>query len=236
MPGGSLGPQGISQTTQGPSCNGQVSVRIAGGTAGGSHPVRRPTVLLCVCSCAGCIVWLTPPFTSLPGGPASWVTNTQTAWRCRLLDRGKPRWGDSGGRQVGGCGAAGSVLADWEPPRPDLAHWLGMNSSKLLQAVAIPCSLTTHCRHLVSSGRAGGSSWSTADIFTLSSGRRVFVKTARGRGAASMFQGEAEGLRAMHGEQQLGGCAGWQGSTRLGPGCGLAGGCIPWLHGSGWQL
>ena len=58
--------------------------------------------------------------------------------------------------------------------------------------------------HLNSSGPAGGSSWSTADIYTLSSGRQVFVKTARGRDAASMFQGEAEGLRAMHGEQQLG--------------------------------
>jgi hypothetical protein len=69
---------------------------------------------------------------------------------------------------------------------------------------------------------AGGSSWSTADIYTLSSGRQVFVKTARGRDAASMFQGEAEGLRAMHGEQRLElagrgrGAGSWVGGYRVG--------------------
>jgi hypothetical protein len=46
---------------------------------------------------------------------------------------------------------------------------------------------------------AGSSSWSSAYIYDTASGRRLFVKTALGRDPASMFQGEAEGLRAMHG-------------------------------------
>ena len=46
---------------------------------------------------------------------------------------------------------------------------------------------------------AGGSSWSSAYIYTTASGRRLFVKTALGRDPAAMFEGEAEGLRAMHG-------------------------------------
>lgn len=45
---------------------------------------------------------------------------------------------------------------------------------------------------------AGGSSWSSAYVYTTESGRQLFVKTALGRGPAAMFQGEAEGLRAMH--------------------------------------
>ena len=48
------------------------------------------------------------------------------------------------------------------------------------------------------------------------------MKTARGRDAASMFQGEAEGLRAMHGEQRLElagrgrGAGSWVGGYRVG--------------------
>ena len=47
---------------------------------------------------------------------------------------------------------------------------------------------------------AGGSSWSSAYIYTTASGRQLFVKTALGRDPEAMFRGEAEGLRAMHGE------------------------------------
>ena len=46
---------------------------------------------------------------------------------------------------------------------------------------------------------AGGSSWSSAYIYTTASGRRLFVKTALGRDPEAMFRGEAEGLKAMHG-------------------------------------
>lgn len=46
---------------------------------------------------------------------------------------------------------------------------------------------------------AGGSSWSSAYVYRTESGRSLFVKTALGRDADSMFKGEAEGLRAMHG-------------------------------------
>ncbi|KAL4458241.1 hypothetical protein ABPG75_013106 [Micractinium tetrahymenae] len=45
---------------------------------------------------------------------------------------------------------------------------------------------------------AGGSSWSSAYIYSTSSGRQLFVKTAMGRDPEAMFRGEAEGLKAMH--------------------------------------
>lgn len=45
----------------------------------------------------------------------------------------------------------------------------------------------------------GGSSWSSAYIYETSSGSKFFVKTALGRSAEEMFQGEALGLNAMHG-------------------------------------
>lgn len=45
---------------------------------------------------------------------------------------------------------------------------------------------------------AGGSSWSSAYIYTTALGKQLFVKTALGRDPAAMFRGEAEGLRAMH--------------------------------------
>jgi len=48
---------------------------------------------------------------------------------------------------------------------------------------------------------AGGSSWSSAYIYSTDSGRQLFVKTALGRDPEAMFKGEAEGLRAMHGER-----------------------------------
>lgn len=45
---------------------------------------------------------------------------------------------------------------------------------------------------------AGGSSWSSAYVYTTESGKKLFVKTALGRDPEAMFKGEAEGLRAMH--------------------------------------
>lgn len=51
---------------------------------------------------------------------------------------------------------------------------------------------------------AGGSSWSSAYMYTTDSGRQLFVKTALGRDPEAMFKGEAEGLRAMHGEHSQG--------------------------------
>lgn len=46
---------------------------------------------------------------------------------------------------------------------------------------------------------AGGSSWSSCYIATPSKGPKVFVKTAQGRTAKDMFEGEALGLEAMYG-------------------------------------
>ena len=43
----------------------------------------------------------------------------------------------------------------------------------------------------------GGSSWSSAYRYDVSDGRRVFVKLGRGLGAQAMFDGEAQGLRAL---------------------------------------
>jgi len=46
----------------------------------------------------------------------------------------------------------------------------------------------------------GGSGWSSATIYTTQDGQQYFVKTARGKEAFSMFQGEALGLQAMYGK------------------------------------
>jgi protein-ribulosamine 3-kinase len=43
----------------------------------------------------------------------------------------------------------------------------------------------------------GGSNWSSAYVYQTSSGQSFFVKTASGRSASEMFEGEALGLRAM---------------------------------------
>lgn len=45
----------------------------------------------------------------------------------------------------------------------------------------------------------GGSDWSSGYVYENSSGQKLFVKIAQGR-SVEMFQGEAEGLVAMHGE------------------------------------
>lgn len=65
---------------------------------------------------------------------------------------------------------------------------------------------------------AGGSSWSSAYIYSTDSGRQLFVKTALGRDSQAMFKGEAQGLRAMHGElrrrhggQPVRSCGTWRG-------------------------
>ncbi|KAF8062042.1 protein-ribulosamine 3-kinase [Scenedesmus sp. PABB004] len=44
----------------------------------------------------------------------------------------------------------------------------------------------------------GGSNWSSAYIYDTAGGRQLFVKLAMGGRDDSMFQGEAQGLRAMH--------------------------------------
>jgi fructosamine-3-kinase len=45
----------------------------------------------------------------------------------------------------------------------------------------------------------GGSDWSSGYVYENSSGQKLFVKIAQGR-SIEMFRGEAEGLKAMHGE------------------------------------
>ena len=78
LPCGSLDPPGISQNTQGPGCNGQVSVRVVGGAARVPPPAHcwqvRPAApdSAPVCVMAGW--WLTPLYLSPPtDGAASWI-------------------------------------------------------------------------------------------------------------------------------------------------------------------
>ena len=49
---------------------------------------------------------------------------------------------------------------------------------------------------VVKRSQMGSSGWSTAYVYTLESGKKVFVKQGRD---ANMFQGEALGLQAMYG-------------------------------------
>ena len=49
---------------------------------------------------------------------------------------------------------------------------------------------------VVKRSQMGSSGWSSAYVYTLESGRKVFVKQGRD---AAMFQGEALGLQAMYG-------------------------------------
>lgn len=45
----------------------------------------------------------------------------------------------------------------------------------------------------------GSSSWSSASVYDTAEGGNFFVKETRGHGVG-MFEGEALGLQAMHGE------------------------------------
>ncbi len=49
---------------------------------------------------------------------------------------------------------------------------------------------------VVKRSQLGSSGWSSAYVYTLESGRRLFVKQGRDE---AMFQGEALGLQAMYG-------------------------------------
>ena len=49
---------------------------------------------------------------------------------------------------------------------------------------------------VVKRSQAGSSGWSSAYVYTLESGRRLFVKQGRDE---KMFHGEALGLKAMYG-------------------------------------
>jgi hypothetical protein len=46
----------------------------------------------------------------------------------------------------------------------------------------------------------GSSDWASAHVYTTQQGREFFVKLAMGGRDDAMFQGEAQGLRAMYGE------------------------------------
>ena len=54
------------------------------------------------------------------------------------------------------------------------------------------------CGKVTNQGFMGSSSWSNAYRYDTESGQRYFVKEAHGQDA-TMFQGEALGLQAMHG-------------------------------------
>jgi hypothetical protein len=52
----------------------------------------------------------------------------------------------------------------------------------------------------------GGSNWSSAYVYSTTQGNEYFVKLAMGGRDDSMFQGEAQGLQAMYGEELFSCC------------------------------